>query len=91
MIAGYNISNFALRKSEWPIMVIFTILLIGASGCQKHEYSLPVDFELRFTIAETPVMEGRLIVRSIALNLGYIEIEGRRAVGGICFYEQKVI
>jgi hypothetical protein len=72
-----------------PIAVIFIILLIMTSGCEKDEYTLPVDFELKFRIADTPVMDGRLIVRSIALNLGSIEIEGRRAAGEDVFMTRK--
>jgi len=76
-------------KPNRPIAVIFIILLIITAGCEPEEYTLPVDFELKFRIAETPVMDGKLIVRSIALNLGSIEIEGRRAAGEDVFMTRK--
>ena len=76
-------------KLNRPIAIIFSILLIITSGCEPEEHTLPVDFELKFRIAETPVIDGKLIVRSIALNLGSIEIEGRRAVGEDVFMTRK--
>ena len=78
-----------MRNLIGPVSVISIILLIITSGCEPEEYTLPVDFELKFRIADTPVMEGKLIVRSIALNLGSIEIEGRRAVGEDVFMTRK--
>ena len=89
MIEGYNLSNGTMRKNIWPLAVIFIIMLL-TSGCEDQaEFTLPSDFELKFRIADTPVMDGKLIVRSIALNLGSIEIEGRRAVGEDVFMTRK--
>jgi hypothetical protein len=78
-----------MRKLYRPIAGIFVLLMILTSGCEKDEYTMPVDFELKFRIAETPVMDGKVIVRSIALNLNSIEIEGRRAVGEDVFMTRK--
>jgi hypothetical protein len=80
---------YTMWKLYRPIAVIFVILLILTTGCEKDEYTMPVDFELKFRIADTPVMDGKLIIRSIALNLGSIEIEGRRVVGEDVFMTRK--
>ena len=86
MIADHKLY---MCKFTSPIAIIFIILLIVTSGCEPEEHTLPVDFELKFRIAETPVMDGKLIVQSLALNLGSIEIEGRRAVGEDVFMTRK--
>ena len=71
-------------KSTW-IEVIFISLFILTCGCQKEDYTLPVDFRLKFSIKDKPVMSDMLTIDNISLGLKSIDIHGYREIGGDVF------
>ncbi|MDY0343258.1 MAG: hypothetical protein RBR28_06775 [Lentimicrobium sp.] len=58
-------------------------LLIG--GCQKEDHTLPATFNLNFTIKDTPILGGSVVIDEIDLGLNSINISGYREEGGDVF------
>lgn len=62
-------------------MLLF--LLIG--GCEKKEFTLPVEFNMKITIKNEPVLGGSITIDEIGLGLNSIDIRGYREQGGDVF------
>lgn len=73
---------------KWPI-IFFTLLITLLGGCEKEDYTLPVKFELNFTIKNGPVLGGSIMVEEIGLGLNSINIHGYREEGGDVFLTRK--
>jgi hypothetical protein len=71
--------------------IIFVLLLILTAGCavDKYESTIPADLHIQFKIDKTPVMEGSLTVKSIAITLNSIEIDGKRTEGEDIYMTRK--
>ena len=65
--------------------MLFVIVL---AGCLKEDYTLPVDFKLKFSIDEKPVVNGMLTINTISLRLKSIDIHGYRETGDNVFNEK---
>jgi len=71
-------------KSIWTEIILISLFLL-TGGCQKEDYTLPVDFRMNFSVSETPVMQGTLTIDNITLALKSIDIHGYRETGGDVF------
>ena len=72
------------KKSIWTEVILISLFLL-TGGCQKEDYTLPVDFRMNFSVSETPVMQGALTIDNITLSLKSIDIHGYRETGGDVF------
>ena len=61
--------------------ILFMILFILISGCEKKEYTLPVEFKLNFSIKNEPILGGSMTIEEIGLGLNSIDIRGYREQG----------
>jgi hypothetical protein len=59
------------------------------SGCEKEDYTLPVKFQMNFTIMDEPILEGSIVIEEIGLGLKSISILGYREEGGDVFLTRK--
>jgi hypothetical protein len=73
-----NISN------HWLIINVF-FLFIVFPGCDKQDYTLPVDFRMSYSVKEEPVMNGSVTIDYIGISLKSIDIRGYREQGGDVF------
>jgi hypothetical protein len=91
LLSVYKVKTEYMKKAFIFSKFLITLILIQLTGCmaEKYETTLPTDFQMYFTISEVPVMDGKLTIKSIVLNLNSIEIEGRRAAGEDVFMTRK--
>ncbi|MDA3833588.1 MAG: hypothetical protein PF495_09340, partial [Spirochaetales bacterium] len=47
-------TNIMKRSNSWRIVVIM-VIMAATAGCGKEDFTLPVDFQLQFSIAEKPI------------------------------------
>jgi hypothetical protein len=73
---------------KWPI-IFFTLLIVLLGGCEKEDYTLPVKFNLSFTIKDEPMLGGSLTIDEIGLGLNSISILGYREQGSDVFLTRK--
>lgn len=78
-----------MKKTSMILPLLFALMFLTFSGCDKEEHTRPVDFNLFFEVDEKPVMDGRLTIESILISLGSIDIEGQREVGEDVFLTRK--
>ena len=72
------------------LSLLFFILLIALfGGCEKEDYTLPVEFRLDFTIKNEPILDGSITIDEIALSLNSIDISGYREQGGDVFSTRR--
>ena len=69
------------KWSAIPLMLLF--ILIG--GCEKEDYTLPVEFKLNFTIKNEAILGGSITIDEIGLGLNSIDIRGYREQGDDVF------
>jgi hypothetical protein len=68
------------QYNKWPA-ILFMILFILIGGCEKKEYTLPVEFKLNFSIKNEPILGGSITIDEIGLGLNSIDIRGYREQG----------
>ena len=68
------------QYNKWPAIFI-ALLLILICGCEKKEYTLPVEFILNFAIKNEPILDGSITIDEIGLGLNSIDIRGYRKQG----------
>jgi hypothetical protein len=71
------------------VAAIMTIMAI-TTGCGKEDYTLPVDFQLQFSMAENPIMNGAITIDYIYLHLKSIDIRGYRELGEDVFLTRRI-
>jgi hypothetical protein len=81
--------NTMKRTISWKIVAIMVIMATTA-GCGKEDYTLPVDFQLQFSVAENPIMNGSVTIDYIHLYLKSIDIRGYRELGEDVFLTRKI-
>ncbi|MFO8022404.1 MAG: hypothetical protein R6U65_08055 [Perlabentimonas sp.] len=64
-----------------PLMLLSIVL----GGCEKEDFTLPVDFKLSFTIKNEPILGGSITIDEISLQLNSIDIRGYREQGDDVF------
>lgn len=81
--------NIMKRFVSWRIVVIMVIMATTA-GCGKEDFTLPVDFQLQFSMAENPIMNGAITIDYVHLHLKSIDIRGYRELGEDVFLTRKI-
>jgi len=72
------------------VSVLFFILLITLfDGCEKEDYTLPVEFRLNFMIKDEPILDGSMTIHEIGLSLNSIDIRGYREQGEDVFSTRR--
>ncbi len=66
-------------------VVIFMLLFILIVGCEKEDFTLPVEFKLNFMIKNDAILGGALTIDEIGLGLNSIDIRGYREQGDDVF------
>ena len=66
-------------------MLLFVVVL----GCDKEDYTLPVKFEMNFSINTEPILGGSVTIDKIGLGLKSIDIQGSREQGSDVFLTRK--
>ncbi|PKP36273.1 MAG: hypothetical protein CVT98_08435 [Bacteroidetes bacterium HGW-Bacteroidetes-15] len=61
------------------------LILIPIGGCEKEDYTLPVEFNLNFTIKNEAILGGSITIDEISINLKSIDIRGYREQGDDVF------
>ncbi|MFO7575727.1 MAG: hypothetical protein R6W67_11290 [Bacteroidales bacterium] len=72
------------QYNKWPA-ILFMLLFILIGGCEKKEYTLPVEFKLNFSIMNEPILNGSITIDEIGLGLNSIDIRGYREQGDDVF------
>jgi hypothetical protein len=84
-----RVINTTKRFVSWRIFVIMVIMATTA-GCGKEDYTLPVDFQLQFSMAKNPIMNGAITIDYVHLHLISIDIRGYRELGEDVFLTRKI-
>jgi hypothetical protein len=71
-------------------IVVVMVIMAATAGCGKEDYTLPVDFQLQFSMAEKPIMNGAITIDYIHLYLKSIDIRGYRELGEDVFLTRKI-
>ncbi len=81
MVNGINIS--VIMKSQYNrwSAILFMPLFILIGGCEKKEYTLPVEFKLNFAIKADAILGGSITIDELGLGLNSIDIRGYREQG----------
>lgn len=77
-----------IQNKSFNHFVLFFIVLFVA-GCEKEDYTLPVDLRMHFSITEAPVINGLISIETIAINLNSIDISGYREMGDDIFFKRE--
>ncbi len=72
------------RYYKWTVLP-FLLVFILIGGCEKEDFTLPVDFNLSFTIKNEPILDGSIAIDEIRLELNSIDIRGYREQGDDVF------
>ena len=67
-------------------VVSFLLLFFLVGGCEKEDYTLPVEFKLDFTIKNEDILGGSVTIDEIGLGLNSIDIRGYREQGEDVFF-----
>jgi hypothetical protein len=88
-VNGLNLSwimkNQYYKWSVVPFLLLF--FLIG--GCEKEDYTLPVEFKLNFTTKSEDILGGSVTIDEIGLRLNSIDIRGYREQGEDVFFTRN--
>jgi hypothetical protein len=71
-------------------IVVIMVIVATITGCGKEDFTLPVDFQLQFSMVENPIMNGTVTIDYIHLHLKSIDIRGYRELGEDVFLTRKV-
>lgn len=84
-------SGMNIRKQivSWRMIAII-VMIAAIAGCGKEDFTLPVDFQLQFSMAEKPIMNGAITIDYIHLHLKSIDIRGYRELGEDVFLTRKI-
>lgn len=72
------------KLSKW-LSILSILLFLVAVGCDKEDYTLPVKFDLTFSIKNDPILDGTITINEIELGLKSIDIQGYREQGDDVF------
>jgi hypothetical protein len=72
------------RYNKWTVLP-YMLLFILIGGCEKEDYTLPVEFTLNFTIKNEAILGGSITIDEIGLGLNSIDIRGYREQGDDVF------
>ncbi len=70
---------------RWFLLSTVTIFLLLIGGCEKEDYTLPVDFSLYFTTSTDAILGGSVEIEEISFNLNSLNIQGYRELGDDVF------
>lgn len=76
------------QYKKWPYYFIFP-LLVFLGGCDKKDFTLPVDFTLNFSMNDEPIMGGFITIEEIGIGLNSIDIRGYRDQGEDVFFTRN--
>ena len=76
------------RDNKWFVLP-FMLLIILMGGCKKEDYTLPVEFNLNFTIKNEDILGGTITIDEINLGLKSIDIHGYRKQGEDIFFTRN--
>jgi hypothetical protein len=65
------------------------LLFILIGGCEKEDFTLPVEFNLNFAINDEAALGGSLTIDEIGLGLNSIDIRGYREQGDDVFFTRN--
>lgn len=68
------------QYKKWPVFFIFPLLFF-LGGCDKKDFTLPVDFTMNFSLNNEPIMGGSITIDEIGIGLRSIDIRGYREQG----------
>lgn len=67
-------------------LVVFILLILSVIvGCEKKDYTLPVEFRMDFVINNEPILGGSVTIDEIVLSLKSIDMRGYRDLGDDVF------
>ncbi|MDY0202328.1 MAG: hypothetical protein RBR40_15215 [Tenuifilaceae bacterium] len=72
------------KLKKWS-SILCMLLFVVVGGCDKEDYTLPVKFDLNFSINNDPVLDGTITISEIGLGLKSIDIQGYREQGDDVF------
>ena len=67
------------------LVLLFLPIFIQIAGCDKEDFTLPVEFKLDFTIKNEAILGGSITIDEVGLALNYIDIRGYRDQGDDVF------
>ncbi|WP_372948122.1 hypothetical protein [Mariniphaga sp.] len=70
---------------KWSV-VPFLLLFFLIGGCEKEDYTLPVEFKLNFATRYEDILGGSVTIDEIGLRLNSIDIRGYREQGEDVFF-----
>lgn len=79
--SGRAMKNQYNNWSGLALMLLFIIF----GGCEKKEFTLPVELNMKITVKNEPVLGGSITIDEIGLGLNSIDIRGYREQGGDVF------
>ncbi|GAO29398.1 hypothetical protein [Geofilum rubicundum] len=65
------------------------LVLITLGGCEKEDFTLPVEFTLNFGLLNEPVLGGAVVIDEVAIELSEISIQGYREQGSDVFLSRS--
>lgn len=68
------------QYKKWPVFFIFPLLFF-LGGCDKKDFTLPVDFTMNFSLNNEAIMGGSITIDEIGIGLRSIDIRGYREQG----------
>lgn len=77
------------KFQKWVFIFCGLLLFIVVSSCEKEEFTLPVKFNLSFSIKSEPVLGGAIEIDEIGLALNSIDIQGYREQGEDVFFTRN--
>lgn len=78
------------QYNKWFVLP-FLLLFILIGGCEKEDYTLPVEFKLNFNIKNEAILGGAITIDEILLELNSIDIQGYREEGDNVFLSRKFV
>lgn len=85
MAKQIKISKMQGLFKRWSVLSTVTIFLLLIGGCEKEDYTLPVDFSLYFTTSTDAILGGSVEIEEISFNLNSLDIQGYRELGDDVF------
>lgn len=89
MTEGRMGTTIMKRIISWRIIAIM-VIMASTAGCGKEDFTLPVDFQLQFSMAEDPIMDGAVTIDYVHLHLKSIDIHGYRELGEDVFLTRRI-
>ncbi|MDY0201969.1 MAG: hypothetical protein RBR40_13385, partial [Tenuifilaceae bacterium] len=76
------------KLKKWS-SILCMLLFVVVGGCDKEDYTLPVKFDLGFSIKNDPILAGTITINEIGLGLKSIDIQGYREQGDDVFFTRN--